>query len=459
MNADEKAALGALETDWNSTLALLKSLVAMPTVSFAPWPKEPLFACADRIESELRALSPDLLTRLKSPEVPDDAVPVLFAHWKAPAGAKTILLYAHYDVQPPMDLSDWTTPPFEPREREGRLYGRGTADDKAGVAIHLAALKAWTKASGGLPCGVKVLFEGQEEVGSVGLEKLLRANRGLLDADAVLIADCGNYDVGIPTLTTSLRGMNAVDVELRTMASPLHSGSWGGIAPDVGIMFARAIASLADDWGGLSFELPRPGEKGPERVLPTPDEALMRRQVGLPEGADFPFPADRLWRRCWDEPSLTITSLECGKVGESGNVIHNVLRSRIGLRVPFGHDVDEATRALVEALRTALPDWVELKAEPEDSARPWATGTDHPLTRLAAGAMAEAFGRDVVFAGCGASIPLAQLFGELLPGAPVLLTGVEDPYSAPHAPDESLELSDFFSSAKAETALLGRLSS
>ena len=456
---EEKAALQTLEADWENELAFLKELIALPTVSFDPWPKEPLFECAAKIEAELAALGPDELTRLRAPAVPEDAVPVLFAHWKAPAGAKTVLLYAHYDVQPPMDPADWTTPPFEPHERGGRLYARGSADDKAGIVLHLAALRAWKKSLGKLPCGVKILFEGQEEIGSANLEELLRRNAALLEADAVVIADCGNAEVGTPTLTTSLRGMNALDVEARALRTALHSGSWGGIAPDVGLILARAVASLADDWGRPTFPIPGWDPRtAPARALPVPDRDRISGQIGLLPGTEFPFPLESLWAHNWFEPAVAVTAMECGRVGESGNVIHPVAKARIGLRVPAGCDVGAATEALEKALRAALPAWVGLRAEPEDAASPWEADAGHPLMRLAAETMSEAYGKETVFAGCGASIPLAKLFGELLPGIPVLLTGVEDPLSAVHAPDESLELADFFSGAKAETALFGRLS-
>src|SRR3954447_7981261 len=261
----------------------------------------------------------------------DGGAPAVIAHKAGPAGAPTVLLYAHHDVQPENDHADWDSPPFEPTERDGRLYARGAADDKAGIAAHLGALRAH---GDDLPVSVTMFIEGEEEVGSDTLPALLAEHRDRLAADVIVIADSGNWDIGVPALTTSLRGLVRVDVEVRTLTHAVHSGMWGGLVPDALMTLARVIATLHDDEGNVAVQ----GlYAGPAADVDYPEERL-RAESGAVASIDWIGSGSSV-ERLWTKPSLSVIGLDAPKVSGASNTLVPAATARLSLRIAPGDSV------------------------------------------------------------------------------------------------------------------------
>jgi acetylornithine deacetylase/succinyl-diaminopimelate desuccinylase-like protein len=319
MTAMENA-LVALEADFERTLDALVEFARIPGVSAAGFPREAVERSAEHAAALLEDAGLEHVDLVTS----GDAHPYVLGDWlHAGSDAPTVLIYAHHDVQPPGRPEYWETPAFEPTVRaDGRLYGRGVVDDKAGLLVHLAALRAWRASAGRLPVNLKLIVEGEEEIGSPHLAEFLREQRERLAADVIVLSDTANLDTGIPSLTTSLRGLVSVDVSVRALARPLHSGMWGGPVLDAATALARLLARLVDDRGepclpGLCDDV---GELDPETraalaALPF-DEAAFRRDAGLPSGAALAGSPERsVYERLWFWPSIAVTALEAAPLG------------------------------------------------------------------------------------------------------------------------------------------------
>ncbi len=373
--------------------------------------------------------------------------PALIADWPAPEGKPTVLLYAHADVQPTGPLEEWTSPPFIPTERDGRLYGRGAADDKAGVAMHLAVLRAF---GGKPPVGVVLFIEGEEEIGSPTLPRLLAEHRDRLRADVIVIADSANAGVEIPALTTSLRGLVDVYVEVRTHQTPLHSGVYGGPAGDALTTLCRLLATLHDDEGSVAVEGLVVGTSTAADV-PEEEFAASAGVVGRLIGCGSI--ADRLWAK----PSIAVLGLDAPATADASNVLLPRARAKVSLRLAPG---DEAASGM-KALRRHLEERVEWGAQvsvAEGSAGdPFALEAVGDVYDLARRTFAEAYGNEVVEMGQGGSIPFIAEFARAYPGATVLVTGVGDPASNWHGIDESLHLGMWEKACLAEALLLAGL--
>lgn len=451
--------LQQLESDFPRYLEDLKRLVRIPGVSFKGYPAGEVSRSADAVA--------DLLKRcgFEGVEVVHfkKAHPYVLGHWMHAKDAPTVLLYAHHDVQPPMRLERWKSPPFEPVERDGRLYGRGSADDKAGILFHAAALDAWLKAAGGPPVNLRILIEGEEEVGSGHLEDFVRENLERLRADALIVTDLANFDTGLPSLTVSLRGMVALRVRLRGAAAPLHSGMWSGPVPDPVMGMNKLLASLVDDEGRLTVPgleegliAPTPAELDSLGSLPV-DEALFRRQSGMGEKLKIMGGQGSLYEKIYRRPTLTVTSIEAGAGGIAGNVIMDEVHARLSLRVAPGMDAKRSARLLEEALSERVPWGLELQIDREVAGDPWITDTDHPAFAAAKSALTQGYGREAVLVGCGGSIPFVASLTRAMGGIPALLLGVEDPYTLAHSENESLHLEDFRSSLRSGALLFEAL--
>jgi acetylornithine deacetylase/succinyl-diaminopimelate desuccinylase-like protein len=363
--------------------------------------------------------------------------------------APTVLLYAHHDVQPVAD--DWSTDPWEPVVKGDRLYGRGAADDGAGVAAHVAALAAL---GGDLAVNVRVFIEGEEEFGSPTFGRLLRRHRQRLAADVAVIADSDNPACDVPGLTVSLRGVTDLTATLRVAGHAVHSGAFGGAFLDAPTILARLVASLHDDSGAVAVAGLAPiGASGA-----TVDEAALRRSADLVPGLALagrgPL-ADRLWRG----PAISLIGFDSTSVAESSNTIQPVARARLSLRVPPGMDAGEAQAALRRHLLERVEFGAELTIEEGVGAAGFLADTSGPVYAAASQALAEAFGKPVVYQGQGGSIPLALELSEVFPEIQVLLTGVEDPDSRAHSGDESVSLPVLRRAALGEALLLERLAS
>jgi acetylornithine deacetylase/succinyl-diaminopimelate desuccinylase-like protein len=375
--------------------------------------------------------------------------PAVIARYPAPPGAPTVLLYAHHDVQPEGDHSQWASPPFEPTERDGRLYGRGTADDKAGIATHLAAFRAH---GGKPPVGVTVFVEGEEESGSPSLGRLLDAHRDKLAADVIVLADSGNWSTDVPALTVSLRGLADCVVEVATLDHGLHSGMWGGVVPDALMVLTRLLASLHDDDGNVAVAGLH--ESAAANIDYTPQQ--VREETGLLDGV-AEIGSGSVTRRLWAKPALTVIGIDTTPIAQSSNTLIPRARAKISMRVAPGGDANAHLDALTRHLESHAPWGARVTVAPGDIGQPYAIDATGPIYDAVRGAFREGWGTDPVDLGQGGSIPFIATFAEAFPDAKILVTGVEDPATQAHSVNESLDLGVLERAATAEALLLARL--
>jgi cysteinylglycine-S-conjugate dipeptidase len=381
----------------------------------------------------------------------DGGRPAVIAHKStANEGAPTVLLYAHHDVQPENDHADWDSPPFEPTERNGRLYARGAADDKAGIAAHLGAIRAH---GDDLPVNVVMFVEGEEEVGSDSLPALLHQHLDDLRADVIVIADSGNWDIGVPALTTSLRGLVRLDVEVRTLGHAVHSGMWGGLVPDSLMALSRLIASCHDDDGNVTVE----GlYAGPAAEVDYPEERLRAESGALPSVRWIGSGSSV--ERLWTKPALSVIGLTAPKAEGSSNTLIPAATARLSLRIAPGDSVANARDALTRHLEQHVPWGAELTVTFVDGGEPTRIDATGPAYDAARAAFAEAWdGTEPIDMGVGGSIPFIAEFLDAFPEASVLVTGVEDPDTRAHGANEGLHLAEFARVVEAEALLLASL--
>ncbi|MBL7497708.1 dipeptidase [Frankia sp. CNm7] len=422
----------------------LAELVAIPAV-FDPrlGPSEDCARAADLVAAALRdAGLPDV--RLLA--TPDGSTAVL-GHRPAPPGAPTVLLYAHYDVQPPGDAARWDSPPFALTERDGRWYGRGAADCKGNLLCHLIALRA----VGDAPrIGIKVIVEGSEEQGTGGLERFVEQNPDVLAADTIVIADSGNVAVGVPTMTTALRGMVSAVVRVATGTSGMHSGTFGGPTPDALLALVAMLATLHNEAGDVT--IPGLANGGVWNGEAYPDERLRADAHVLP-GVDLlgsGTVADQLWAR----PALTVIGMETPPLTGAPSSVQPSAAARLNLRVPPGVDPEAAYQLLADHLRAVAPWRVHVEVELEGHGAPFRASTDGPGHRAMAAALATAYGRPATTAGQGGAIPLCNTFATTYPDAEIMLIGVSEPACLMHAPNESVAPSEIEHIALAEALFL-----
>jgi acetylornithine deacetylase/succinyl-diaminopimelate desuccinylase-like protein len=426
----------------------LEDLVRIESVSADPARVAEVRRSADAVAELFRAEGFEDTQVVSARE--DGSAPAVIARKPAPAGRPTVLLYAHHDVQPENDHADWDSPPFEPTEREGRLYGRGAADDKAGIVAHLAAVRALGE---DLDVGVTMFIEGEEEVGSDSLTDLLAEHGDFLRADVIVIADSSNWDIGVPALTTSLRGLARVDVTVRTLTHAVHSGMWGGLVPDALMTLSRLLSSLYDDAGNLAVE----GlHHSAAADVDYPMDRL-RAESGIADGVDFvgTGPAvDLLWTR----PALTITGIDAPKVEGASNTLTASARAKLSLRIAPGDTTANAVECLRAHLEAHVPWGAQLGLEVVDTGEPTWIDATGPAYDAARQAFTEAWdGTAPIDMGVGGSIPFIAEFLETFPDASVLVTGVEDPDTRAHGANEGLHLAEFERVCLAETLLLHHL--
>jgi cysteinylglycine-S-conjugate dipeptidase len=436
---------GAVRDVLPSARADLERLVRIPSVSADPDAAPHLWASAGEVATLLRGAG--------LPEV--DVVtaggsrPAVLGSRPGPPGAPHVLLYAHHDVQPPGDPAGWDSDPFEPAERDGRLYGRGTADDKAGVAVHLAALRTF---NGRLPVGVTVLVEGEEEIGSPALHDFLAAYRDRLRADVVVFADAGNTSLDVPALTTTLRGGTNVVVEVRTLDHGVHSGMFGGPVPDALTVLCRLLATLHDENGDVAVPGLVRGTSGSPEVT----EEQFRAEAGVLDGVRLTG-TGRLADRLSAGPALAVIGIDAPPVATASNTLVPAARAKVSLRVAPGDDADAARDALAAYLLAQAPWGAQVRVEAGGAAAPFTARTGGRAYRCAHSALGEAWGTAAVDAGAGGSIPFVTAYAGLFPDAEILITGVEDPDTRAHGANESLHLATFERACLAEALLLRNL--
>ncbi len=445
-NGNLKTALKYAEKHFDDFRQTLVTLSRIPSVSAEGFPPAEVRRSAEAMGDALRDAGVEKVQVLEIPDVH----PYVYGEWLHKPGAPTILLYGHHDVQPPGRPEKWLTPAFEPTERGGRLYGRGTADDKGGCMTHVAAVKSYLQGGGGLPCNVKFIIEGEEEIGSENLMKFLDKYRHMLSADFVVLSDTANFDTGVPALTYQLRGIVQVDLEVKVLDHPVHSGMWGGPVPDPVQVLSALIADLRNKDGSLNIpglykDVAKPGKKHLKRIRSLAfDEKKFKGEGGLLKGV-------RLWgekgysvyEQLWTRPSLTVIASESHEFAGSSNQIVDSARARLSLRTVPDMDGRKAGERLVKKLTHKPPFGVQVTAKVNGSTPWWTTDPDGPAFEAARRALKAGFGKDAAMIGAGGSIGFVQPFADMLGGAPCLLTGVEDPPCNAHSENESLHLGDF----------------
>jgi len=405
-------------------LAELDALVRIPSVATEGFPPEPLFEAHDLLVGWLEGLGADHVDRL---EIEGKTAPVIIARFDGPVGAPTVLFYTHYDVVPAGELEAWETPPFEPVERDGAIYGRGTADSKANIVSILGALRVL---DGRLPVTVKVVFEGQEEFGSP-FDFYPPKDPERFASDAMVIADVGSVRPGVPTLTVALRGSASVAVELRTLAADKHSGNYGGAAPDARLALLRAIASLHDEAGDVAVE----GLRREPWTGATYTDEEFRALAEAVDGVPFQGTGD-LGSRLWSGPAITLIGFDAPPVEAPMNAVAGYARALLNVRVHPEQSAAEAQAAVVRHLEAQRPFGQRLTVTPGEVGDGFAAGLEGPAADGAKAALAAAWGQETQMMASGGSIPLVMALDAAVPKAEKLLFGATDGYSNIHGPNE-----------------------
>ena len=421
----------------------LEALTRIPSVSLGSFDQAHVDTSAEAVAALLRAEG------LEVEIVREGGRPAVIGHIDGPEGAPTVTLYAHHDVQPPGDDSDWDTPPFEPTERDGRLYGRGAADDKAGVMAHIAALRAH---AGQLPVGVTVFVEGEEEIGSDSLETILERHGHKLEADAIVLADSMNWDIGTPALTTTLRGMVRAVVTVRTLDHSVHSGMFGGAAPDAIMALVRLLATLHDDAGNVAVA----GLGGGQAADLDYDETRLRSESGLLDGVE-PVGSGSILTRIWAKPAITTIGINAPSVEKASNTLVPSASAKVSMRIPPDASPETAYDLLKAHLEGHAPWGAKVEVELDERGAGFCADADGPVYDQARAAFTDAWGTEPVDVGVGGSIPFVASFAQRFPDAAILVTGVEDPDTRAHGANESLHLGEFAKVCAAEAILLARL--
>ena len=427
----------------------LEHLIAIPSIGYPGYDPANVRASAEATAAILRDSGVPEVGLIEL----DGGHPAVFGQVSGPDGAPTLLLYAHHDVQPEGPVDRWTTPPFEPSIRAGRLYGRGAADDKCGITIHAAALRVLGVHEGAEPpAKVKILVEGEEECSTEHLPELVEGHADLLRADVAVVADGGNYRTGVPTICTSVRGITDCEVTVGVLPIAQHSGSYGGAIPDAISALSRMLATLHDDQGNVavaglhSFEWP--GRHVPEVELREESRVFDSVQmIGTGSLAD----------RLLSKPAISVVGFDAPSVKGSSNQIVPQARARVSLRLAPGDDPTAASAALVRHLRETAPWGVHVTIDPGEAGSGYLVDTTLPAYTAAGQALAEAFDHDVMEIGSGGSIPLVAMLAQTFPGIAVLIIGVSDERSNSHSLDESVDLADLERMVVAEALMIQRL--
>ena len=446
--AVREAALAAVP----AALADLGGLVRIPSVAFPGFDRQHVERSAAAVKDLLDDLGIFDAVSVRTatiPETGEQGMPAVLATRAARAGRPTILLYAHHDVQPVGDESRWESAPFEPTVRGGRLYGRGAADDKAGVMAHVGALRALIDVLGSdFDLGVNLFIEGEEEAGSRSFATFLRENADALRADVIVVADSGNWDAATPALTVSLRGNARFTLTVRTLEHASHSGMFGGAVPDAMLATVKLLSTLWDDDGAVAVA----GLTERDAETPEYTEETLRDEAGLPDGVR-PIGRGTILSRIWNKPSITVTGIDAPSVANASNTLSPEVTVVVSARVAPGQPAEEAYAAIEAHLRAHAPFGAQLEFRDVDCGNAFLADTSGWAAAQARAALEAGYGIAPVDIGVGGSIPfIADLVREF-PSAQILVTGVEDPHSMAHSPNESLHL-DTFRHALASEALL-----
>jgi acetylornithine deacetylase/succinyl-diaminopimelate desuccinylase-like protein len=460
-NGNVKAALAYLDQHLPEFQEQLVALSRIPGVSAEAAPDPHLRRSAEATASTMRAAGIENVQLLELPGVH----PYVYGDWLHRPDAPTVLLYGHHDVQPEGRPEKWISPPYEPTVRDGRLYGRGTADDKAGVMTHVAAVASYLKSTGELPVNVRFVIEGEEEIGSENLGQFLQKYRQMLPADFIVLSDTANFDTGIPALTYQLRGICTIDVTVQTIAQPVHSGMWGGPVPDPVQIMCTLIAGLQGRKGeidvpGLYRQVAKTPAKQLARIRRLPfSEAKFKRDARMMKGTKLA--GERrfsVYEQLWTRPALTVIAFDARPIKGSSNQIIDHVTARLSLRTVPNMDALAAGKTIVRKLTTKPPFGAKVTAEIVGSTPWWTTDPEGPAFEAARRALRAGYGKETAMIGAGGSIGFVGPFAELLGGAPCLLMGVEDPQCNAHSENESLHLGDWLKSMRSAIHMYDELS-
>ena len=408
----------------------LKHLVSIPSIATQGYPREQVLAAARTTEAQLQAAGFQQVHQL---EGLTGGYPAIYGAIPGPPGTPTVLLYAHYDVQPPGRAQEWDSPPFEPTERNGRLYGRGAADDKSGVVAHLATIQAF---QGRPPVGIKIIVEGDEEFGG-SLNTYIPQHLDLFKADVIIIGDHGNITVGEPTLTTTLRGSATLTVEVRTLTDQVHNGVFGGPVPDALIALCRIIATLHDTNGTIHIAGLEPGNWQGAAI---PAEAFRRAANVLPD-VDL-IGNNSLSAQVWAGYAVNVIGLDAPAIAGASNSLIATARARINLRIPPDQNAEHALALLIQHLKSVTPWHAKVTISDSHVSNGFVAKIDGPAYTAARQALREAYNTDAQITGDGASIPLTNVLGEQFPQAEIIIWGAEDLAARIHGPNESVDLEE-----------------
>jgi len=420
----------------------LKAFLAIPSISALPEHADDVKRCAEWCADEMRRIGLENVRLIDTP-----GNPVVYGDWLGAPGAPTILFYGHYDVQPVDPLNLWESPPFEATVRDGEIYARGSADDKGQVFMHFKAIEAHIKQNGRLPVNMKIILEGEEEVGSVNLDNFIRDHKGELGADVVVISDSPMFARGVPSICYGLRGLVYFQIDLRGSSTDLHSGSFGGAVANPGFVLAQILAQMKDRGGHVKI----PGfyddvvalsdeERKAWASLPF-NEKKYKKDFGIPKVAGET--GYSTLERTWARPTFEVNGLLSGFTGEGAKtVLPAVAMAKVSMRLVPNQNPDKIAELFEAHLKDVAPSTVELKITRMHGGKPWMTSYDNPFVQAAGRAIEKGFGRKPVFTREGGSIPVVSTFQEEL-GLPSVLFGVGLPDENAHAPNEKLDVANF----------------
>src|SRR5690625_1205651 len=443
----------AVQNQSEKMRADLEELVRIPSVSDPAFDQKHVLESAQRVAEMLREVGMQQVEIVQA-DKPDGepGAPAVIAHRPARAGRPTVLLYAHHDVQPPGDEALWDSPVFTPTERDGRIYGRGAADDKAGVVAHVAALRVLLGSQLDSGVGVTVLIEGEEEIGSPSMGEFLEKYHDRLAADAVIIADSINAAVGVPAFTTSLRGLVDLVVEVRTLEQAGHSGLFGGPAPDALTALVRLLATLHDENGDVAVAgLVRNADPGDlvEETSWRADAQILPDVKLMGTGS--------LAQRLWASPALSVLGIDAPPVAGAANILVPCAAPTLAMRAPAGQGAAAAAHLVKKHVHAHAPFGAEVIIKDGELGKPFSAAQAHPAMELAKASFAAGWEHAVEEIGIGASIPVVADFAQRFPDAAILVTGVEDPGSNAHSPNESVHWQDLLKVAVSQALFLSQL--
>lgn len=435
----------------------LTQLVRIPSVSWSSFDPSHVVKSAEQVAKLARGtklFDTVHILRAKKSDSDELGQPAVVARRQAAHGKPTILLYAHHDVQPPGDLAVWESEPFEPIEKDGRLFGRGAADDKAGIMAHISALRLLPELVENVDLGIVLFVEGEEEFGSPSFENFLKDHHALLEADVIVVADSGNWDLETPALTTTLRGNATFKLTVRTLDHALHSGMFGGAVPDAFMAFAKLTSSFYSETGSVQVE----GLTRSIAQIPEYEDDQMRLESGVLDAVSL-IGDGHVLERLWSQPSITVTGMDIPDVANASNTLLPSVSSRISVRVAPGQSASDAFEAVRQHILKHVPYGAQVDFEDINLGESFSTDTSGWAAQSISHSLTSAWGKDVVEMGVGGSIPFISSFVSAFPTAQVLVTGVEDPDSRAHSPNESLHIESFERAIVAELLFLAECNS